>query len=87
MATYCLESGPEEFSSAIIHELDCSSYDLGSLLGAGRLVSLGEFENATVALDAVKAHHPDAVRCVNCCHAAMVLPMHGPGRKLLNLVA
>ncbi|MEY4640921.1 MAG: hypothetical protein RLZZ227_915 [Pseudomonadota bacterium] len=87
MTTYCLESGTEEFTSAIVHELDCSSYDLGSLLGAGLLVSLGEFEDSTVALNSVRANHPYAVRCINCCKSAIVVPLHGQGRKLLNLVA
>jgi hypothetical protein len=86
MTVYCLESNNEE-SAAIIHKLDCSSYDLGSLLGAGRLVNLGEFENSMVALDSVKANHPDAVRCLNCCHSVMVLPLPGQGRKVFELVA
>ena len=63
MSVYCLESGAEASDSAIIHKLECARYDLGSLLGAGRLVSLGHFDNSVSALDAVKASHPDAVRC------------------------
>lgn len=73
MSVYCLESGAEDSDSAIIHKLECASYDLGSLLGAGRLVSLGHFDSSLLALDAVKSTHPDAVRCEDCCKSARVL--------------
>ena len=63
MTVYCLESGAEDSDNAIIHKLECASYDLGSLLGAGRLVSLGHFDSALSALDSIKSSHPDAVRC------------------------
>lgn len=67
MTNYYLESGADEADDAVIHELDCSSYDLGSLLGAGRLLNLGEFASSASALEAVKARHPAVVRCRECC--------------------
>jgi len=75
MTVYCLESGAEDSDSAILHKLECSSYDLGSLLGAGRLVSVGQFDNSLDALDAVRSSRPDVVRCEECCRSARVLPL------------
>ena len=75
MTIYCLERGSDEFEGAIIHKLDCRHYDLGSLLGAGRLVSLGDFVSSVKALEHVRENNPDAARCVECCHADLVLPV------------
>jgi hypothetical protein len=75
MTVYCLESGAEESDNAIIHKLECTSYDLGSLLGAGRLVTLGNFDSLLTAWDAVKRSHPDAIRCEHCCSPAQVVPL------------
>lgn len=73
MSAYCLESGAEDSDNAIIHKLECASYDLGSLLGAGRLVSLGQFDSSLSALDAVKASRSNVVRCKDCCKSARVV--------------
>lgn len=75
MTSYCLESGAEESDGTIIHKLDCHHYDLGSLLGAGRLVCLGDFVSSAKALEHVRENHPDAARCVECCQADLVMPV------------
>lgn len=75
MTIYCLESGSDECEEAIVHKLDCRHYDLGSLLGAGRLVSLGDFTSSAKALEHVRENHPDAARCVECCRTDLVLPV------------
>ena len=72
MTRYCLESGTEESENVIIHKLECGYYDLGSLLGAGRLANLGDFDSSIQALNSVKVSHPDAIRCLDCCHSDLV---------------
>ncbi len=69
MIRYCLEIGPDE---KLIHRVDCSGYDLGTLLGLGCVADLGEFRSATQALEAIKQTHPDAVRCRDCSQAEVL---------------
>jgi hypothetical protein len=69
MIRYCLEIGSE---GTVIHRVDCSSYDLGTLLGLGCVADLGEFKSAGQALDSIKHSHPDAVRCLACCKAEVL---------------
>jgi hypothetical protein len=70
MGKYCLETHGD--GEAVIHRLDCSAYDLSTLLGLGCLVNLGEFATLADALAAVKTTHPWAVRCLVCCQAQIV---------------
>jgi hypothetical protein len=86
MTRYCLESGTEGSGSVIIHKLDCASYDLGTLLGMGRIANLGEFESSLHALNSAKLSHPAAIRCLECCRADLVfLPKTSLGmRPCLN---
>lgn len=74
MTRYCLDT--QEDSAAVIHRLDCSAYDLGTLLGLGCVVDLGDFATLAEALRTIEARYPEAVRCPVCCQAqVMQLPL------------
>lgn len=74
MNRYCLETNAER--SAILHRVDCSDYDLGTLLGIGCVVDLGEYPSAAQALQAIKGEHPDVMACTQCCKAPVThLPL------------
>jgi hypothetical protein len=75
MTSYCLENGIDDSEGSIVHKLHCRHYDLGSLLGAGRLVCLGEFDSSATALEYARESRPDAARCLECCHTDLVLPV------------
>ncbi|MEY4642895.1 MAG: hypothetical protein RLZZ227_2889 [Pseudomonadota bacterium] len=72
MLKYCLEIRADD---AVIHNLDCREYDLGTLLGLGCVVDLGEFPSVARVLEATRISHPAAIRCAQCCPAdIMYLP-------------
>jgi len=73
MSRYCLERGVEETDSTIVHKLDCPHYDLASLLGTGHIINIGEFADSNEAVNFVRIRHPDAFRCLDCCHADLVV--------------
>lgn len=64
MTRYCLELSP---GAAIVHKLDCPAYDLGTLLGLGCLVDLGEFAQVGRALELIAQEHPGTMPCRECC--------------------
>jgi hypothetical protein len=72
MIRYCLETGAD---AAMIHRVDCPSYDLGTLLGLGCVADLGEYKSARQALEVTRVMQPGAVLCKDCCKAeVMYLP-------------
>ncbi len=83
MIRYCLEIRPDE---AIIHRVDCPGYDLSTLLGLGCVADLGEFRNTSLALDAIKREHPDAVRCRDCCQAEVLFLPQMPNYPLMKAI-
>lgn len=85
MTRYCLETGVD---TATIHRVDCSTYDLGTLLGLGCVADLGEFKTPVQALAASQATHPGVRLCLDCCKAeVMYLPQiwQPLGRKTSTL--
>ena len=73
MARYCLE---RRLDAAVIHDLDCTAFDLGTLLGLGRIADLGEFASLRLALADIEKTHPHAVPCRKCCSVALrVVPL------------
>lgn len=64
MTVYCLEYGS---GGIIVHQLSCGSFDLASLMGEGRITSLGAFDNSVLALTAARLDHSGAARCLDCC--------------------
>lgn len=64
MGRYCLEV---RSNGSIIHRLSCPALDLGTLLGTGCLVDLGEFPQLALALDTITPEHPGAQPCRECC--------------------
>lgn len=73
MIRYCLETRPAD--TAVIHDVKCSAYDLGTLLGLGCVVDLGEFAGLGEAMAAIAHTHPAAVRCPTCCVPVQLLPL------------
>lgn len=74
MIRYCLEIRLD--GAAVIHNVNCANYDLGTLLGLGCVSDLGQFASLAETLDATKASHPHAIRCPECCQARiMQLPV------------
>lgn len=72
MTSYCIERQRAP-GHAVVHKHACTCYDLGTLLGEGGIADLGEFDDSLLALHAIKHLHPDAIRCLDCCHEDLVL--------------
>src|SRR5687768_5207402 len=80
MTSFCIEFGPEDDYGVIIHKLSCAHLDHASLLGAGRLTSLGKFATSSIALKSARIRNPIATCCPNCCVSeshANVIAIHG----------
>jgi len=83
MTRYCLEVNPD---ATIIHRLNCTHLDLGTLLGSGCLADLGEFPQLAIALAAIARDYPHALPCHECCEHAPMLPKPWRSARLPAIV-